>query len=104
MKPVCTSVFDATLERFAQEASSGCGLSDTLFTERFSAKVTAFANTLPAHQQAELFAQARSYGYLTPSEVSKQQDELRDQGYCRCGLDYMTCPSGCFEGGYGYED
>ncbi len=37
------------------------------------------------------------YGYLTPEQIADEDERNEDDGICRHGLDWMTCPSGCFE-------
>ncbi|MGC3103755.1 hypothetical protein ACPTKS_30780 [Pseudomonas aeruginosa] len=45
----------------------------------------------------EAFAYAReAYGYESPSEREAQQEEDSENGICSHGLDYWTCPCGCF--------
>jgi hypothetical protein len=44
------------------------------------------------------FAYARdTYGYQTQEERRATQAEDWDKGICSHGLDWMTCPAGCFE-------
>lgn len=47
---------------------------------------------------APAYAYAReAYGYLTPEEIAAE-DEINDaEGICSHGLDYWTCPCGCFD-------
>lgn len=46
---------------------------------------------------AEAFIYAREkYCYLSSAE-NAQLDEYTDDGTCKHGLDFWTCPSGCFE-------
>ncbi|MPQ71461.1 hypothetical protein [Pseudomonas sp. MWU12-2323] len=47
---------------------------------------------------AEAFIYARKrYGYLSSAENAQLDAENADDGTCKCGLDWLTCPSGCFE-------
>ncbi|WP_439126326.1 MAG: hypothetical protein ACNJA3_28570 (plasmid) [Pseudomonas rhizophila] len=44
------------------------------------------------------FAYAReAYGYQTQDELRATQAEDWNNGVCSHGLDWMTCPAGCFE-------
>lgn len=48
---------------------------------------------------AEAFIYAREkYGYLSCAENAQLDAEYADDGTCEHGLDFWTCPRGCFEG------
>jgi len=36
------------------------------------------------------------YGYLTPEEIAAEDAEASVDGICSHGLDFWTCPKGCF--------
>lgn len=36
------------------------------------------------------------YGYLTPEEIAAEDSESSNDGICSHGLDFWTCPKGCF--------
>ncbi|WP_052261079.1 hypothetical protein [Pseudomonas sp. C5pp] len=36
------------------------------------------------------------YGYLTPEEIAEEDSENSEDGICSHGLDFWTCPRGCF--------
>ncbi|MBA1305879.1 hypothetical protein [Stutzerimonas stutzeri] len=43
------------------------------------------------------FQHARQkYGYLTPDEIAEDDLKNSDDGICSHGLDFWTCPRGCF--------
>lgn len=43
------------------------------------------------------FAYAREkYGYLSPEEIAEEDASNADDGICSHGLDFWTCPRGCF--------
>lgn len=43
------------------------------------------------------FGYAREkYGYLTQEEIEEEDAENSDDGICSHGLDFWTCPRGCF--------
>lgn len=37
------------------------------------------------------------YGYLTPEQINEENALNEDDGICSHGLDWRTCPRGCFE-------
>ncbi|MFK4135378.1 Uncharacterised protein [Pseudomonas luteola] len=37
------------------------------------------------------------YGYLTDEEIAEEDARNFDEGICSHGLDFWTCPCGCFE-------
>lgn len=44
------------------------------------------------------FSYARStYGYMSPDELSKANEADWEDGTCKHGLTWLTCPAGCFE-------
>lgn len=51
---------------------------------------------VPASSEAFIYASAQ-YGYLSPEELEAVQADDADDGICRHGLNWMTCPAGCFE-------
>lgn len=78
-------------------ASSGCGLSHSLYVQRFSKLFDeAFHAVEPAVRDAAV-AVARSYDYATPEELTCGQSERLQNGDCIHGLNAQTCPCGCFE-------
>lgn len=47
---------------------------------------------------AEAFSYAREkYGYLSSAENAQLDAESAEDGTCKHGLGFWTCPSGCFE-------
>lgn len=37
------------------------------------------------------------YGYLSPEEIAAEDAINIEEGVCSHGLDWLTCPCGCFE-------
>jgi hypothetical protein len=37
------------------------------------------------------------YDYLTPEQIAEDNEKNKDDGICSHGLDWLTCPCGCFE-------
>lgn len=80
------------LERFAQEAVKGCGLSDLLWQSNLNAKIESHAASLPAHEKQNFLQMAQDKGYYCP-----HHKDSWPHGLCTHGLDPDTCPCGCFE-------
>jgi hypothetical protein len=98
--PICEKVFDfsSLLSSLVQQASHGCGLSDTVFTTNFCAAVDQQLLSLPQSSHSAFISAAKEHGYIASDALATERQFLKNAGYCRCGLDEMTCPSGCFEG------
>lgn len=84
-------LFTAAAKRFsAYEAVA--------FSEFCSEMIEHFGDDEQIPGSSEAFAYARSrYGYLSPEELQAVQADDAEKGICSHGLDWMTCPAGCFE-------
>lgn len=84
-------LFSAAAKRFSSYEA-------VAFSEFCSQMIEHFGDDEQIPESAEAFAYARSqYGYLSPDELEAVQAADADNDICRHGLDWMTCPAGCFE-------
>ena len=90
-KASADDLFSAAAKRFS--------CSDAVaFSELCSEMIEHFGDDEQIPEWSEAFAYARSkYGYLSPDELEAVQGDDADNDICRHGLDWMTCPAGCFE-------
>jgi hypothetical protein len=91
--------FRALVKQMAKDAAIGKGLVYETFAADFTGRCNNYVETLPAAQREQFLAEARTQGYMTAEELQAQDKMFEDMGLCIHGLDEMTCPCGCFEGG-----
>lgn len=87
----------AQIAGMAGEASRRCGLSYEYMVCLLCPMVEGLLSEFPLEQRPGVAMVARMFGYVSPEELAQAQQEMADKGYCRHGLDYWTCPCGCFE-------
>jgi hypothetical protein len=85
------------ITKMASEANRRCGLSYEYMVSLLCGRVEGLLVEFPPEERSAVALIARGFGYVSPDELARAQDEMADAGYCRHGLDYMTCPCGCFE-------
>lgn len=89
----------ATRQRIDDLYSAACKHGTTYDAVVHSTFCDSMLGEFPDREAAKAaFAYAReTYGYQTQEELRATQAEDWDNGVCSHGLDWMTCPAGCFE-------
>jgi len=93
------SLADSLAPRFEQanrDAINGCGLSDVLYTDRYSDAVDEIISRLPKEQQTEAYTIAREHGdYATSEEREAAHERIAENGDCPLtGIEPDYCPCG----------
>jgi hypothetical protein len=81
----------------AKESSKRCGLSHTVYVDKFSSAIDSVLCHLSAEAKNAFIDIAREWDYGTPEERYEEQVSLKEQGYCSHGLEFDCCPAGCGE-------
>lgn len=81
-----------TLQRLADEANRGCGLSFELFEQRFSNSVKGVVVGLSHEDREAVLELAHPLGY---AEKPYLDNPDADDGCCAHGMDPYNCPVGC---------
>lgn len=90
--PYKETYFQDVLERFANSAMAGCGLSYELFVQRFSEDVDRYSSRLSDDVAAAFINHASSqFDYATEAERYPGDDD----DCCSHWFEYGYCPLGC---------
>jgi hypothetical protein len=81
----------------AEQSSKGCGLSHTVFVDKFSSAVDSALFQLSPDERIPLLEIAREWDYATPQERHDEQIDCAESGYCSHGIEFGCCPAGCEE-------
>jgi hypothetical protein len=81
----------------AEQSSKGCGLSHTVFVDKFSSAVDSALFHLSSDKRIPLLEIAREWDYATPQERHDEQIDCAQNGYCSHGIKFGCCPAGCEE-------
>jgi hypothetical protein len=81
----------------AEQSSKGCGLSHTVFVDKFSSAVDSALFQLSPDERIPLLEIAREWDYATPQERHDEQIDCVQNGYCSHGIEFGCCPAGCEE-------
>ncbi|MFA0011980.1 hypothetical protein AB4391_01340 [Vibrio lentus] len=96
--PLDTPSYSTLIERLAQEAHQGCGLSYALYSQRFQSSIDALLERLPSDEKNNVIALAQKHGYEHEPQNSPHTSALSntdDTQYCPHGIDIDCCPAGC---------
>lgn len=90
--------FQSLIDDLFTQACKQYSTYETMVIKSFSSSVDQnFDSDNKTHDEAFAYAR-KEYGYLTSSEIAEMDENNANDGICSHGLDYMTCPCGCFEG------
>lgn len=92
------SGYERRIETLAFEANRRCGSSHDYYVDLFSEAVEDEFDPEDEAFWEALMPFLRQRDYATPEERRLADEEREDEGYCRHGLTFWTCPAGCFEG------
>lgn len=100
LPPMDAATFRAVhtrITKMASEATRRCGLSYEYMVSLLCGMVEEMLGEFTPEERPAVVLVARTFGYLSPDELAAAEKEMADAGYCSHGLDYWTCPCGCFE-------
>ncbi|MCX4151005.1 MULTISPECIES: hypothetical protein [Paraburkholderia] len=100
LPPIDAATFRAVhsrITKMASEANRRCGQSYEYMVSLLCGMVEGMLDEFAPEERPAVVLVARSFGYLSPDELAAAEKEMADAGYCSHGLDYWTCPCGCFE-------
>jgi hypothetical protein len=84
-------------ELLAKQSSMNCGLSHTVFVNKFSDEIDSKLSHLSPEDKVPFLDIAREWDYATPQERYEEQISCKEQGYCSHGIEFGCCPAGCEE-------
>ena len=87
------SLCETALTRASARCGSSYEYGVVLFSEEMDWELDEVA---PEHHEAALKV-LRAFGYRTRDEREEDEAQAAAAGYCVHGLDWLTCPCGCFE-------
>lgn len=91
------SNIETDIKNIYDQSNQHSGCSYEIFVQKFSEAIDDALIDVEADIQMQVLEKARRLGYLSLHEISDMVREMREDGSCMHGLDYLTCPCGCFD-------
>ena len=79
----------------AGDATSGTGLSETLFLRNLHGLIHMHLALLAPGHRAHALAIAREFGYADIDELQADAQWNAENGFCAHGIEWNHCPAGC---------
>lgn len=97
MQPEQKNQIEQQIDSFYSDAARRHSTYETVVHRDFCQQVLeAYPDPDSAEGEVAFEYAREKYGYLTPEQIAEEDAESEDEGICSHGMDWLTCPRGCF--------